>query len=96
MIRPLGDKLLIRLDEVEEKTSGGIILQEMSQDKVTKGTVIAKGKGRILPNGDQIPIDIEVGDKVIFGKYSGLEKVEVEGQELWIVNEVEIKGIIED
>ena len=96
MIRPLGDKLLIRLDEVEEKTSGGIILQEMSQDKVTKGTVIAKGKGRILPNGDQIPIDIEVGAKVIFGKYSGLEKVEVEGQELWIVNEVEIKGIIED
>jgi len=96
MIRPLGDKLLIRLDEVEEKTSGGIILQEESQDKVTKGTVIAKGKGRILPNGDQIPIDIEVGDKVIFGKYSGLEKVEVEGQELWIVNEVEIKGIIED
>tara|TARA_R100000951_G_C2488630_1_gene133773 strand:+ start:216 stop:506 length:291 start_codon:yes stop_codon:yes gene_type:complete len=96
MIRPLGDKLLIRLDEKEEKTSGGIILQEESQDKVTKGTVIAKGKGRILPNGDQIPIDIEVGDKVIFGKYSGLEKVEVEGQELWIVNEVEIKGIIED
>jgi chaperonin GroES len=96
MIRPLGDKLLIRLDEKEEKTSGGIILQEESQEKVTKGTVIAKGKGRILPNGDQIPIDIEVGDKVIFGKYSGLEKVEVEGQELWIVNEVEIKGIIED
>jgi len=96
MIRPLGDKLLIRLDKVEETTAGGIILQEESQDKVTKGTVIAKGKGRILPNGDQIPIDIEVGDKVIFGKYSGLEKVEVEGQELWIVNEVEIKGIIED
>ena len=96
MIRPLGDKLLIRLDEVEETTTGGIILQEMSQDKVTKGTVIAKGKGRILPNGEQIPIDIEVGDKVIFGQYSGLEKVDVEGQELWIVNEVEIKGIIED
>lgn len=89
-LTPLGDRILIeRLEDDEETTSGGIIIPDTAKEKPQEGEVIAVGKGRLLDNGNRQPIDVEVGNKILFGKYSGTE-VKYEGVEYLILREDDI------
>lgn len=89
-LTPLGDRILIRrTEEDEQTTSGGIIIPDTAKEKPQEGEVIAVGQGRLLDNGDRQPIDVAVGDKILFGKYSGTE-VEYESEELLILREDDI------
>lgn len=92
-IRPLHDRVLIKRLNEEEKTKGGIIIPDSAKEKPQEGKVIAIGKGRI-DDGKVVPLDVKVGDKVLFSKYSGNE-VKIEGEEHLIVKEEEILGILE-
>ncbi len=94
-IRPLHDRVVVRRKEEEAKTAGGIVLPGSAQEKPSQGEVLAVGTGRVLQNGDIQPLDVKVGDVVVFGKYSGSNTVEVDGEELLILNESEIYGVIE-
>ena len=89
-LTPLGDRILIRrTEEDEQTTSGGIIIPDTAKEKPQEGEVIAVGHGRLLDNGARQPIDVAVGDKILFGKYSGTE-VEYENEELLILREDDI------
>ncbi|MDF2691190.1 MAG: co-chaperonin GroES [Gammaproteobacteria bacterium] len=93
-IRPLHDRVLVRRAEEETKTPGGIVLPGSATEKPLKGEVVAVGKGKILENGQVRPLDVKVGDKVYFGKYAGTE-VKVDNEELLMMREEDIMGIIE-
>jgi chaperonin GroES len=93
-IRPLQDRVIVRRLEEEEKTKGGIIIPDTAKEKPQEGKVIAVGKGKITEDGKLIPLDVKVGDKILFGKYGGTE-IKVEGEELLIMREEDILGIIE-
>lgn len=89
-LTPLGDRILIRrTEEDEQTTSGGIIIPDTAKEKPQEGEVIAVGLGRLLDNGDRQPIDVAVGDKILFGKYSGTE-VTYDNEELLILREDDI------
>jgi chaperonin GroES len=89
-LTPLGDRILIRrTEEDEQTTSGGIIIPDTAKEKPQEGEVIAAGQGRLLDNGDRQPIDVAVGDKILFGKYSGTE-VTYDNEELLILREDDI------
>ena len=93
-IRPLHDRVIVkRLDE--EKTSpGGIVIPDSAAEKPMQGEVLAVGNGKVLDNGDQKGLDVKVGDKVLFGKYSGTE-VKVGGEEVLVMREDDIMGVVE-
>ena len=92
-IRPLHDRVIIkRLDE-ERTSPGGIVIPDSATEKPIKGKVIAVGKGKILENGEVRPLDVKVGDKVLFGKYSGTT-VRVEGDELLVMREEDIMAVV--
>jgi chaperonin GroES len=93
-IRPLQDRVIVRRLEEEEKTKGGIIIPDTAKEKPQEGKVIAVGKGKITEEGKVIPLDVKVGDKILFGKYSGTE-IKIEGEEHLIMREEDILGIIE-
>jgi chaperonin GroES len=94
-ITPLRDKVVVkRLEEIEEKTPGGIIIPDTAKEKPQIGEVVAVGKGKILQDGKVIPPEVKVGDRVLFAKYAGTE-VKIEGEEYLIMSEDEILGIIE-
>ena len=93
-IRPLHDRVLVRRAEEETKTPGGIVLPGSATEKPLKGEVVAVGKGKILENGQVRPLDVKLGDKVYFGKYAGTE-VKVDNEELLMMREEDIMGIIE-
>jgi chaperonin GroES len=93
-IRPLHDRVLVRRMEEESTTAGGIVLPGSAAEKPNQGEIIAAGKGRIMENGDVRPLDVKVGDKVLFGQYSG-STVKVEGEELLMMREEDIMGVIE-
>ena len=93
-IRPLHDRVLVRREEEETKTAGGIVLPGSAAEKPSRGEVIAVGNGKIAENGDVRPLDVKAGDKVIFGQYAG-NTVKVEGEELLIMSESEILAVIE-
>ncbi len=93
-IRPLHDRVVIRRTEEETTTPGGIVLPDTATEKPIQGEVIAVGNGRILDNGEVRPLDVKVGDKVLFGKYSGTE-VKIDGEELLVMREEDIMGVIE-
>lgn len=93
-IRPLHDRVLVRREEEETKTAGGIVLPGSAAEKPSRGEVIAAGNGKIQENGDVRPLDVKVGDKVIFGQYAG-NTVKVDGEELLIMSEGEILAVIE-
>lgn len=93
-IRPLHDRVLVRREEEETKSAGGIVLPGSAAEKPSRGEVIAAGNGKIQDNGEVRPLDVKVGDKVIFGQYSG-NTVKVEGEELLIMSEAEILAVIE-
>ena len=92
-IRPLHDRVLIKRDDAEEKTAGGIVLPG-NKEKPEIGEVLAVGSGRIAENGDVRPLAVKAGDKVVFGKYSGTE-VKLDGEELLMMREDDIMGIID-
>ena len=93
-IRPLHDRLVVRRLEEETTTAGGIVLPDSAAEKPSQGEVLAVGPGKMLENGDVRPLDVKVGDKVIFGQYGG-STVKLEGEELLILNESEIFGVLE-
>ncbi len=93
-IRPLHDRVIVQRLEEEEKTKGGIIIPDTAKEKPQEGKVIAVGSGKILENGTKTTLDVKVGDKILFGKYSGTE-IKVEGEELLMMREDDILGVIE-
>ncbi|MDX1694760.1 MAG: co-chaperone GroES [Ketobacteraceae bacterium] len=93
-IRPLHDRVVIRRLEEETKTAGGIVLPGSAQEKPSKGEVLACGPGKSTDNGDIRPLDVKEGDKVIFGQYAG-STVKIDGEELLIMSESEIFGVLE-
>ncbi|MHB8255912.1 MAG: co-chaperone GroES [Acidiferrobacterales bacterium] len=93
-IRPLHDRVIVRRLEEERRTAGGIVIPDTAKEKPIQGEVIAAGKGKILENGQVRPLDVKVGDKVLFGKYSGTE-VKVGDEELLVMREEDIMGVVE-
>jgi len=93
-IRPLHDRVLVRRNEEEETSAGGIILTDSAKEKPVQGEIVAAGNGKILENGDVRALEVCVGDTVLFGKYAGTE-VTVEGEELLVMREDDIVGIVE-
>ncbi len=93
-IRPLHDRVVVRRMEEERTSSGGIVIPDSATEKPIQGEVIAVGNGKLLDNGDVRPLDVKVGDRVLFGKYSGTE-VKVSGEEVVVMREDDIMGVIE-
>jgi chaperonin GroES len=81
-------------EEEEEKTAGGILLPGSAKEKPREGTVIAIGSGKILDNGEIRPVDVKLGDVVVFGKYAGSDTIEIDGEELIILSETDIKAVV--
>ena len=92
-IRPLHDRVIVRRTEEEKTSPGGIVLPDSATEKPVKGEIVAVGKGKILENGDIRPLDVKVGDTILFGKYSGTE-VSVDGEELLVMREDDITAIV--
>jgi len=92
--RPLHDRVLVKRVEQEEKTAGGIIIPDTAQEKPMEGEVVAAGPGSRKDDGTVVPLDVKDGDRVLFGKWSGTE-VKIDGQELLIMKESDLLGIIE-
>jgi len=93
-IRPLHDRVIIKRMEEERTSPGGIVIPDSATEKPIRGKVVAVGKGKILESGDVRPLDVKVGDKVLFGKYSGTE-VKVDGDELLVMREEDIMAVVE-
>lgn len=93
-IRPLHDRVIIKRMEEERTSPGGIVIPDTATEKPIRGEVVAVGKGKLMENGDVRPLDVKVGDKVLFGKYSGTE-VKMDGQELLVMREEDVMAIIE-
>ncbi|MDO4997292.1 MAG: co-chaperone GroES [Neisseria sp.] len=93
-IRPLHDRVVVKRVEAEEKTSFGLVLPGSAAEKPDVGEVVAVGAGKVGENGERRALDVKVGDKVIFGKYSG-QAVKVDGEELLVMREEDIFGIVE-
>ena len=93
--RPLHDRVVVRRVDAEEKTKGGIIIPDTAQEKPQEGEVVAVGPGARDEAGRLIPIDLKAGDRVLFGKWSGTE-VKIDGEELLIMKESDVMGIVEE
>ena len=92
--RPLHDRVLVKRVEEEEKTAGGIIIPDTAKEKPQEGEVVAVGKGAMGDDNEVIPLEVKAGDRILFGKWSGTE-VKVDGQDLLIMKESDILGIVE-
>jgi len=92
-VRPLHDRLLVRRIEEKESVKGGIIIPDTAKEKPQEGEVIAVGNGKVLENGTKVPMDVKVGDKVLFGKYSGND-IKVDGQEYLILHESDVLAVV--
>jgi chaperonin GroES len=94
-IRPLADRLIVkRLEELEQKSAGGIIIPDAAKEKPQEGKVIAVGKGRVNDDGKVLPLDVKAGDRILFGKYSGSE-IKIDGEEHLILREEDVLGVVE-
>ena len=93
MLKPLGDRIIIELVELEEKTASGIVLPDTAKENPQEGKVVAVGTGRVLENGERVALEVSVGDNIIFSKYAGTE-VKYDGNEYLIVRENDILAII--
>lgn len=91
MLKPLADRVLVEVDVEESKTAGGILLPDTAQKKSQKGTVIAIGSGKVLDNGERLPFEVAVGDRVLFEKYSGVD-IEEGGKKFLLLSERDILG----
>jgi chaperonin GroES len=94
-VRPLGDRLLVQPVARESVTKTGIVLPDTAKEKPQQGLVLAVGPGKVLDNGRRIPLELKVGDHVLFSKYAGTE-IKIEGEELLILRESDVMGIVED
>ena len=92
-VRPLHDRMLVRRIEEKETAKGGIIIPDTAKEKPMQGKVLAVGNGRVLENGKTLALDVKVGDRVLFGKYSGTE-IKVDGEEVVIVREDEVLAVM--
>jgi chaperonin GroES len=88
-INPLDDRVVVRPNQAEETTAGGIVLPDAAKEKQQRGTVLAVGPGRLLDSGERSAISVKVGDQVLFGKYGGTE-IEIDGEEVKILRESDI------
>jgi chaperonin GroES len=93
-VRPLRDRLLVERLEEQEQRIGGIIIPDTAKEKPQQGKAIAVGKGRINDKGEVFPLDVKIGDTVLFGKYSGTE-IKIEGKEYLILREDDVLGVVE-
>ncbi|HEY5567263.1 MAG TPA: co-chaperone GroES [Gammaproteobacteria bacterium] len=93
-IRPLHDRIVVKRLEDERKSPGGIVIPDTAAEKPIRGKVIAVGKGKVLDNGEVRPVDLKVGDQVLFGKYGGTE-IKVDGEDLLVMREDDIMGVFE-
>jgi len=93
-IRPLHDRVIVRRMEEERTSAGGIVIPDSATEKPAQGEIVAVGNGKIMDNGDVRPLDVKVGDKVLFGKFAGSE-VKVAGEELLVLREEDIMGVME-
>ena len=93
-IRPLHDRVIVKRVEEERKSAGGIVIPDTAAEKPDQGEIVAVGKGKKDDNGKLIPIDVKIGDRVLFGKYSG-QTVKVDGEELLVMREEDIMGVVE-
>ena len=94
-IRPLYDRVVVRRNEEEQTTAGGILLPGSAKEKPNQGEIVAVGEGKLLDSGEIRALAVSVGDKVVFGQYAGSNTIEVDGEELIIMGESEIYGIVD-
>lgn len=94
-IRPLHDRVVVRRKEQQEMTAGGIVLSGSAKEKPNEGEIIAVGSGRILDNGNNHPMSVKVGDQILFGRYAGNDTITLDDEELIILKESDIFGVIE-
>jgi chaperonin GroES len=92
-VRPLHDRLLVRRIDEKETTKGGLIIPDTAKEKPQQGEVLAVGNGRILENGTKVPLDVKVGDRVLFGKYNGSD-VKIDGQDVLVLREEEVLAVL--
>ena len=92
-VRPLHDRLVVRRIEEKETAKGGIIIPDSAKEKPQEGKVLAIGNGKILENGTKVPLDVKVGDKILFGKYSGTE-IKIDGEDVLILREDEVLAVL--
>jgi chaperonin GroES len=95
-IRPLHDRVLVRREEEEEKTAGGILLASSAREKSNQGKVVAVGTGRVLDNGQVVPVSVKVGDRVVFASYAGSQTIKDGKDELIFMSDSEIYGVISE
>jgi chaperonin GroES len=93
-IRPLQDRVIVQRVKEEEKTKGGIIIPDTAKEKPQEGKIVAVGKGKVNDDGKLMPLDVKVGDRILFGKYSGSE-ITLDGEEMLIMREDDILGVLE-
>jgi chaperonin GroES len=93
-IRPLHDRVIVKRLEEEKTSAGGIIIPDSAAEKPIQGKIVAVGKGKILESGEVRPLDVKVGDKILFGKYGGTE-VKVDGEDLLVMREEDVMAVIE-
>jgi len=93
-IRPLHDRIIVERLEEETKTAGGLIIPDTAKEKPQQGKVIAVGKGKKTEDGKVLPLDVKVGDKILFGKYAGTE-IKIEGKEFLMMREDDVLGVVE-
>ena len=94
-IRPLYDRVVVRRKEEEETSAGGIVLPGSAKEKPNQGEAVAVGAGKVLDNGEQRALTVQVGDKIVFGQYAGSNTIEVDGEELILMSEGEIYAVID-
>ncbi len=92
-IRPLQDRIIVKRLEEEEKTRGGIIIPDAAKEKPMQGEVVAAGKGKVSEDGKVMPLDVKVGDKILFGKYAGTE-VKIDDEDFLIMREDDVLGVL--
>jgi chaperonin GroES len=93
-IRPLHDRVIVRRLEEEKVSAGGIVIPDSATEKPVQGEITAVGKGKVLENGDVLPMDVKVGDTILFGKYSGTD-VKIGDEEMLVMREEDIMGVVE-
>lgn len=93
-VKPLGDKILVRRLEAEEKTKGGIVLPDTAKEKPKEGEVLAVGEGKVLDSGERSTFQVKVGDRIIFSSYAGTE-ITLDGEELLIMSEDDVLAVVE-
>ncbi len=93
-IRPLHDRVIVRREEEEQVSAGGIVIPDSAKEKPIRGVIVAVGNGKVLDNGDTRALAVKIGDRVLFGKYAGTE-VKISDQELLVLREEDIMGVIE-